>query len=92
MVDTEDDSDVGLVDPDDEARRAVGDIPATYIDTWHLSTWRGHIRLTLGEYIGGADRFRTAVVMELKDAERLATAVLRMIERRKAAEQSKSKE
>jgi hypothetical protein len=66
-------------------RRAVAAIPAIYVDTWFLTTWREHIRITFGETFSRLDdQYRSAIVMELKDAEQMATSILEMIAKRKA--------
>ena len=75
--------------PDDKdiARELRANLPATYVDTWSTVTWKGHIRITLGEYMYGKDNYRAAFIMELEDAERLARHLVRAIERRRAREQ-----
>lgn len=65
-------------------RIARSGIPAIYIDTWFLTTWRGHMRVTFGERVSHIDAYRSAIVLELRDAERLAHQMLEMVERRKA--------
>ena len=59
-------------------------IPAIYIDTWFLTTWRGHMRITFGETVSHIDAYRSAIVLELRDAEKLAKQMLEMVARRKA--------
>ena len=66
-----------------ETREAVAAVPALYVDTWHIITWRGHLRITFGEELAEEDSYRTAIVMELGDAEKLASQLKRMIEQRK---------
>ena|ERR1700722_15640644 len=73
-----------LTEEDAREQREMAGIPAIYVDTWHLYTWTGHMRITFGEIFGDIDSFRSAVVMEIDDAERLANQILRMIERRRA--------
>jgi hypothetical protein len=63
--------------------RAIAAIPALFIDTWHVLTFAGHARVTFGEIFGDADNFRTAIVLELDDAESLGRQLLRMAQRRK---------
>ena len=57
---------------------------ATYIDTWFLTTWRGHIRIALGEIprAAGPDHYRFAIVLEEEDARRLIQDVKEMLDRR----------
>jgi hypothetical protein len=45
---------------------SVAAVSGLYIDTWFLSTWREHIRVTFGETVGGLDTYRTAIVLELR--------------------------
>lgn len=67
-----------------EARRLARlSLPAVYIDTWGFHSWRGHIRIALGEQAGDTDSYRFAYVMELDDAETFANQVLRVVQRRK---------
>ena len=69
--------------PDKLAAHAL---PAVYVDTWFLSTWTGHVRITLGEEaLPGRDQYRYAMVMELDIAERFAEHILEMVGRRKKA-------
>lgn len=64
-------------------REAALALPAVYVDTWFLSTWRGHIRITFGEATrSGADRYRFAMVLEQQDAQVLAKQIQRMLDRR----------
>ena len=62
---------------------ARASIPAVYVDTWGFSSWRGHIRITLGEQLGDTDKYRYAFLMELPEAERFARHILRIVERRR---------
>jgi hypothetical protein len=41
------------------------------------------MRITFGESVSNIDAYRSAIVLELRDAEKLAQQVLRMVERRK---------
>ena len=70
----------------DEEKIARSGIPAIYIDTWFLTTWRGHMRITFGETVSKIDAYRSAIVLELNDAEKLSRQILKMIERRKEKE------
>jgi hypothetical protein len=51
-------------------REARAELPATYIDTWSSLIWKGHIRITLGEWVAENPNYRGAYVMELDDAKR----------------------
>jgi len=63
-------------------------LAATYVDAFWVSSWPGHIRLTLGEsFADGGNRFHTAVVLPTADAEILANVILRRIKRQKEEEQ-----
>jgi hypothetical protein len=73
-------------------RDATAVIPSTFIDTWYLSTWNGHIRITFGEQIGDDDYYRAAIVMELKEAEGLATHMIEAIAKRRAKDDIENKE
>lgn len=81
-------TDVQETDAEKAARAAI---PAVYIDTWFLTTWRGHIRITFGERVSRLDMYRSAIVMELRDAERLCNHMLEMINERKAMARDKTK-
>ncbi len=72
---------------EEEERIARAGVPAIYIDTWFLTTWRGHMRITFGETVSKVDSYRSAIVLELRDAEKLAQQMLRMVQRRKAREE-----
>ncbi len=61
-----------------QARRvARAELPATYIDTWSTLIWKGHIRITLGEWIAGNPNYRGAYLMELDDAKVFAENILK---------------
>lgn len=63
---------------------AIAQLPAMYVDTWYLTTWRGHMRIALGEQFADLqNQYRLALVLELNDAESLARGILRGIERRR---------
>jgi hypothetical protein len=86
-----------LVPPDEDEdakkdRIAMASVPAPFVDSWFLTTWRGHIRIALAENIADADYYRAAVVMDLDNARRLATAVLRMVDRRKLKDEQRAKD
>ena len=69
-------------------------IPATYIDTWFLTSWRGHVRIALGEQASEEDRpeyYRAAFVLELRDAEKFAMQVLEMVQIRKTKQAETTK-
>jgi hypothetical protein len=51
-----------------------------YCDAFHLVTWRGHVRISLGEYFDRA-YYRTAVVMPLEDARSLANNLLEEVKK-----------
>ncbi len=73
-------------DEEEEAnRKAIAAVPGIYADTWFIGAWKGHTRITFGEVVtaSGIEAWRTAVVMETPDAEKLCKQVLEMIERRK---------
>jgi hypothetical protein len=63
--------------------RAIAAIPALFIDTWHTLAFAGHVRLTLGEIYGKTDNFRTAIVLDLDDAEALGEQLIRVARRRR---------
>ena len=66
-----------------EARAAL---PAVFIDTWAFLSWRGHVRISLGEEVGESDQYRFAFLMELDQAEQFAHHVLRIVARRRENE------
>jgi len=77
--------------PEDAKKRnsaASSAIPAFYVDTWYLNTWKDHIRITFGETLD-QNHYRTAVVLEWDDAERLATHIQEVIAKRKSQEETK---
>lgn len=80
------------VEETDEERAERAAIPAIYIDTWFLTTWKGHIRITFGERVSRLDTYRSAIVMEMRDAERLCEHILEMINERKAMARDKAKD
>lgn len=67
---------------DDRDYEAMARLPAVYADTWYVITWKGHLRMTLGEDFE-KPHYRAAFVLELDDAERLAKHILRSVERRR---------
>lgn len=58
-------------------------IPALYSDTYWLTVWSGHIRLTFGEQLADKARYRSALVMDWDDALSLAKDIVELVERRK---------
>jgi hypothetical protein len=76
---------------DDEARELRAGLPAIYVDTWATLTWKGHIRIVLGETLYRHDQYRAAFMMELEDAERFGRHLLRAVERRRARESEEEK-
>lgn len=76
----------------DAERAARAAIPAVYIDTWFLTTWKDHIRITFGERVSRLDTYRSAIVMELRDAERLCEHISEMIVRRKGRARNETKD
>jgi hypothetical protein len=72
---------------EDSPRPPPGELPATYIDTWHVSTWKGHMRVTFGEEIGHVRYLRSAIVLTLDDAEMLGRMMLDMAGKRRKKEQ-----
>lgn len=75
---------------DDVSQPDPGALPATYIDTWHVWTWKGHMRITFGEEFPDVRYLRSAVVMTLHDAELLANMMLRMAEVRRKKDEEKT--
>jgi hypothetical protein len=79
----------GPVETPDEAaaesrKEARGELPAVFVDTWGFVSWRGHLRITVGEEIGDTDIYRFAFLMELTDAEKFAKHILRVVEKRRS--------
>jgi hypothetical protein len=74
-----------------ERIQARAAIPALFLDTWGFSTWRGHIRITLGEELGGQDYYRTAFVMDLDNAEAFALQLFKSVSRRKKRDAAATK-
>jgi hypothetical protein len=66
-------------------------LTALYCDAFHLTTWPGHVRISLGEYFDRA-YYRAAVVMPLEDARALAKDLLQVIERESAREANEQRE
>jgi hypothetical protein len=62
-----------------EARAAM---PAVFVDAWATLTWRGHIRIVLGEWLLRKNNYRTAVVMELDQAKEFAEDLLERVQKR----------
>ena len=89
MADTSENEAVQDSEEDQAEFRRMADVPAAYVDTWHLYTWSGHMRLTFGEIFGDLVGYRSALVLGLDDAEKLARQMIRIIERRKARRRSK---
>jgi len=71
-------------------RESRADIAAYFIDTWAISTWRGHVRVWLGEELYDVDAYRAAFVMEADDAEKFANHLLRLVAARKAKDAAKA--
>ena len=66
-----------------EARReARAALPAVFIDAWATLTWKGHIRIALGEWLVDEPRYRAAFVMTLEEAKDFAEDLLDRIEAR----------
>lgn len=85
-------------EPEEEkkARRAASEkarssLPAAYVDTWSVLRWRGHLRITLAEWMYGAPNYRAAFLMESEDAERLANYILELIERQRKEDAEEDK-
>jgi hypothetical protein len=70
--------------------RAIAAVPALFIDTWHTLTFEGHVRVTFGEMYGETDNFRTAIVLDLDDAESLGQQLLRVVKRRRARDKERA--
>lgn len=49
----------------------LGSLQAVYVEDSYITWWSGHLRIALGEKIVGKTHWRTAVLMEVGDAERL---------------------
>lgn len=62
-------------------------LAATYADAFWVSSWPGHIQLTLAEsFANGGNHFHMAVVLPTEDAEILAKMILARIQRQKEEE------
>jgi hypothetical protein len=64
---------------DDSTFEAASKVPALYTDAYYLNYWTGHIRIALGEALGGKSHYRTAVVLPIEDAESLAADLTAMV-------------
>ena len=65
-------------------------LPATFIDSFWLTIWQGHIRFTFGENLVGKTWYRSGIVMEIEDAEALAKDITTLVARFKSrAKESK---
>lgn len=64
---------------DDDA--ALASIPATFCDAFTVSSWEGHVRLSLGEFLGDKLHYRVAVVMPVEDVRELITYLERAVKR-----------
>ena len=64
-------------------RKAAFLLPATFVDTWFLTAWRGHIRITLGEASqpDGRDHYRFAIVFGEEDARNFINEMQEMLDR-----------
>jgi len=71
-------------------RRAIGSIPAIFIDTWSTTGFTGHVRATFGEIYGNIDNFRVAIVLSADDAISLGRQLVRSGERRKARDKARA--
>jgi hypothetical protein len=79
-------------DAEDIERELRANLPAIYVDTWATVTWKGHVRIVLGERLYKMDMYRSAFVMELSEAESFATHLLRVIQRRREREKEARKD
>ncbi len=70
-----------------ERYRTIGSVPGIFVDTWHLVSFKGHIRVTFGEVLGNIDNFRSAIVLDLDDAEVFARQLHRMARQRKVRDE-----
>ena len=68
-------------------RKARGAIPAVYVDTWSALSWKGHVRIVLGEWVYREPNYRAAFLMELADAKRLAEYLVEIVDERQKEEQ-----
>jgi hypothetical protein len=77
-------------EPDADARNTF-DLPALFCDAFFVTSWPGHVRISLGEYF---DRpyYRTAVVLSLDDALELSKALAKTIARLQVQEKPKGTE
>jgi hypothetical protein len=64
---------------DERIREEVSALPATFIDGWFTTTWRGHIRIVISEKMYDIDRWRYAFILEWDDAEKFAAHILKAI-------------
>jgi hypothetical protein len=64
-------------------------VPAFYVDTWYLTTWRDHVRIAFGESLLEKSNYRTAVVMEFEEIERLIAHLQRVIAKRREKDASR---
>lgn len=57
----------------DETRKSLskgsGDLPAIFVDEIFCDFWRGHIKISFAESIGGERRYRAAILMETDTVE-----------------------
>jgi hypothetical protein len=80
------------MDAEDIERELRATLPAIFIDTWSTLTWRGHVRISIGERLYKRDVYRSAFVMDLEDAEDFAEHLLKVIRRRRQREEKLAKD
>jgi hypothetical protein len=67
-----------ITTPEDAKR-----LPSTYIDTYFISTWPGHVRMVFGEGVGDEAFYRLAVVLPLEIVEDLIETLTKMVKAEK---------
>ena len=64
------------------ARRAA--LPAIFVNSYSLDWGSDSVRISFAEYLHGERHYRVAVVLPMADAESLAEALMRIVEKAKA--------
>ena len=64
------------------------DLPSVWIDTWSTLTFKGHVRVSLGEEFAEGAFYRSAFIMDLDQAEAFALHLYGAVQKRKAKEEA----
>jgi hypothetical protein len=66
-------------------------LTAIYVDSYWITIWSGHIRITFGEVFGDKTEFRSAVVIPLDVVESLTKDIVELVNKQIAEDKEEEK-